>query len=63
MKNPRMARAGSLKGQALIDGVGTNVNTLSDALRKNGIYVKDQIRVPVAAAPPEGEPEAARAGE
>jgi hypothetical protein len=37
LKNPRMARAGSLKGQALIDGVGTNVNTLSDALRKNGI--------------------------
>ena len=61
LKNPRMAKAGSLKGQALIVGVGTNVNTLSDALRKNGIYVEGPIRVPVAAAP-EGEPEAAPAG-
>ena len=58
-----MARAGSaLKGQALIVGVGTNVNTLSDALRKNGIYVEGPIRVPVEAAAPEGEPEAAPAG-
>jgi hypothetical protein len=45
-----VARSGSFKGQALIVGVGTNVATLSDALRKNDIFVEGPISVPVAAA-------------
>jgi len=45
-----VARSGSFKGQALIVGVGTNVATLTDALRKNDIFVEGPITVPVAAA-------------
>jgi hypothetical protein len=44
-----VARSGSFKGQALIVGVGTNVATLSDALRKNDIFVEGPITVPTAA--------------
>jgi hypothetical protein len=44
-----VARSGSFKGQALIVGVGTNVTTLADALRKNDIFVEGPITVPVAA--------------
>jgi hypothetical protein len=45
-----VARSGSFKGQALLVGVGTNVATLSDALRKNDIFVEGPIPVPTAAA-------------
>ena len=44
-----VARAGTFRGAALIVGVGTNVVTLTDALRKNGIYLEGPITVPVAA--------------
>jgi hypothetical protein len=44
-----VARSGSFKGQALIVGVGTNVVTLTDALRKNDIFVEGPITVPTAA--------------
>jgi hypothetical protein len=47
-----IARAGSFKGPKLIVGVGTNVSTLTDALRKNGIYVEGAIVAPLAAAMP-----------
>jgi hypothetical protein len=52
-----VARAGSFKGQALKVGVGTNVATLTDALRKNGIFTEGPITVPAAlAAEPETAP-------
>jgi hypothetical protein len=44
-----VARAGSFKGGALRVGVGTNVATLTDALRKNGIFLEGAIAAPVAA--------------
>lgn len=44
-----VARSGSFKGQALIVGVGTNTATLTDALRKNDIFVEGPITVPTAA--------------
>ena len=47
-----IARAGSFKGPKLSVGVGTNVSTLTDALRKNGIYVEVAIVAPLAAAMP-----------
>lgn len=54
-----VARSGSFKGQALIVGVGTNVATLSDALRKNDIFVEGPITVPVAAGTEASEAPAA----
>jgi hypothetical protein len=45
-----VARSGSFKGSALIGGVGTNVATLTDALRKNDIFVEGPIVAPTAAA-------------
>jgi hypothetical protein len=47
-----VAKAGSFRGQALIVGVGTNVQTLVDSLRRNNINVEGAIPVPVAAAEP-----------
>jgi hypothetical protein len=55
-----IARSGSFKGQALIVGVGTNVTTLSDALRKNGMYIEGPITVPVAVAVESNEPNPAQ---
>jgi hypothetical protein len=43
-----VAKAGSFRGAALIVGVGTNVATLTDALRKNGIYIEGVIVAPSA---------------
>jgi hypothetical protein len=45
-----VARAGSFKGHALKVGVGTNVATLADALRKNGIFLEGALTAPVALA-------------
>jgi hypothetical protein len=49
MVTASVARSGSFKGSALIVGVGTNVATLTDALRKNDIFVEGPIAVPTAA--------------
>jgi hypothetical protein len=51
-----IARSGSFRGQALIVGVGTNVATLTDALRKNDIFVEGPIVAPVAAMHEEPNP-------
>jgi hypothetical protein len=42
-----VARAGSFRGPAPIVGTGTNVATLTDALRKNGIFIEGPVTVPV----------------
>jgi hypothetical protein len=52
-----IARSGSFRGAALIVGVGTNVATLTDALRKNDIFVEGPIVAPVAAMAGETSPE------
>jgi hypothetical protein len=58
-----IARSGSFRGAALIVGVGTNVATLTDALRKNDIFVEGPITVPVAAALETTEPNPAETTE
>jgi hypothetical protein len=43
-----VARAGSFRGPALLVGVGTNAATLTDALRKQGIFLEGPLIVPTA---------------
>ena len=45
-----VARAGTFRGPALIVNTGVNAATLTDALRKNGIFIEGPITVPAALA-------------
>jgi hypothetical protein len=45
-----IARSGTFGGAALIFGVGTNIATLKDALRKIGIFTEAAIVAPAATA-------------
>jgi hypothetical protein len=52
-----VARAGTFRGPSLIVSMGINAVTLTDTLRKNGIFTEGPITVPLAAAAAEAEAE------